>query len=168
MKLNFGEVLKITIIFLGGFLFANLLGFYYVYGSEIPILKNFGFLNSGLNLNTTPFDFIKENQIEIYPDKVIIRVENASMGSYAPTGSMKPVLDSDSNGIRIVPKSENDIHLGDIISFQKNNELIIHRVVEKGIDGQGVYFITKGDNNSIDDGKIRFKQIKYLTIGIIW
>lgn len=166
MKFSFTEVLKIMIIFLMGFLTANLIGFYYASGSEIPILKSFGFANS--TDIQTPFDFIKENQIEVYDDRIIIRIENASLGNYAPTGSMRPVLDKDSNGIRIVPKSEMDIHVGDIISFKKNNELIIHRVIEKSIDEDGVYFITKGDNNNLNDGKIRFEQIKYMTIGIIW
>ncbi len=46
--------------------------------------------------------------------------------------------------------------------------LIIHRVVEIGEDEQGTYFITKGDNNFFSDGKVRFGQIKYVTIGVIY
>ena len=46
--------------------------------------------------------------------------------------------------------------------------LIVHRVVEKGIDEQGVYFITKGDNNNIDDCKIRFKDIDTVLIAVIY
>jgi hypothetical protein len=46
--------------------------------------------------------------------------------------------------------------------------LIIHRVVEKGVDFDGIYFIAKGDNNVVSDGKIRFEDIKYKTIGVIW
>ena len=41
-------------------------------------------------------------------------------------------------------------------------------VIEKGIDEDGIYFITKGDNNSITDGKIRFEDIEYITVGVIW
>ena len=81
---------------------------------------------------------------------------------------MLPVLDQESNGIRIVPKSENEVNEGDIITFKQDNLLIVHRVVEKGIDNQGVYFITKGDNNSLSDGKIRFKDIEYITIGVLY
>ena len=81
---------------------------------------------------------------------------------------MKPVLDENSHGIRIIPKSENDIHLGDIVTYEKNNELIIHRVVEIGKDENGTYFIPKGDNNAVDDGKIRFNDIKYVTVAMIW
>ena len=81
---------------------------------------------------------------------------------------MKPLFDHSSNGIRIKPVSEDDINIGDIITFKEGNLLIIHRVIEKGIDNNGVYFITKGDNNFVSDGKIRFKDIEYKTIGIIY
>jgi hypothetical protein len=157
------NILKISIIFLIGFLSANLVN---SHALENPVLKTFGF--SAFNSTPAPSDFIKESQINVYPDKIVIKINDASIGNYAPTGSMIPVLDEGSNGIRIVPKSENEIHEGDIISFKKNNELIIHRVVKKAKDENGTYFITKGDNNDLTDGKIRFKDIKYLTVGILW
>lgn len=171
--MNIIKFLRASLIFLLGFLSANFFGFYLVYGFENPFIGNFskdlsfplGFLNYSKN---APFDFVKENQIEIYPDKIIINVENASIARYAPTGSMKPLLDENSNGLRIIPQSEKDIHLGDIITFEQDGNLIVHRVINKSRDSEGVYFITKGDNNSVSDGKIRFKDIKYITIGIIW
>ncbi len=46
--------------------------------------------------------------------------------------------------------------------------LIVHRVVDKGVDSDGVYFITKGDNNNYSDGKVRFEEIEYITIGILY
>ena len=54
------------------------------------------------------------------------------------------------------------------MSFEKDNDLIIHRVTERGEDSDGIYFITQGDNSNITDGKIRFEDIKYVTIGVIW
>lgn len=144
-------------IFVAGFLSAFLLPF--LFSSEIP----FGFGNGN-----APGDWINEKQIEIQKDKIIINIENASLGRYAATGSMIPVLDDKSNGIRIIPQSEEEINIGDIISFEQRNNLIIHRVIEKGKDEQGTYFITKGDNSPIVDGKIRFSQIKYVTIGVLW
>jgi len=163
MKID--KVIKISIIFLIGFLSANLLGLYVAYGYEMPFSLN------GLNINTSkkaPSDFINEEQIEVLPDKIIINIEGASLSRYAPTGSMKPVLDKGSNGIRVVPESEDEINIGDIISFEQDNYLIVHRVVDKGTDEKGVYFITKGDNSPVNDGKIRFKDIKYITVGVIW
>lgn len=162
------KVLVFGMIFLMGFISANLLSFYFVYGLEKPFPVNFSSFFSNNSNNEAPFDFIKENQIEVYDNKVVINVNGASISKYAATGSMKPTLDENSNGIRVIPKSEDNIHLGDIITFEQNGNLIIHRVIEKGTDNEGVYFITKGDNNNISDGKIRFKDIKYVTIGIIW
>ncbi|MBD3252109.1 hypothetical protein GF386_00065 [Candidatus Pacearchaeota archaeon] len=156
----FKKIIKITLIFLVGFLSANLINFYLIYGLEAPLLN--------LSSNSSPYDFIKEDQIIIEDDKIIINIEDASIGRYAPTGSMRPVLDYGSNGIRVKPDSEEDVHIGDIISFRKDGILIIHRVVEKGIDKNGVYFITKGDNNTAVDKKVRFKDIEYITVGILW
>jgi signal peptidase I len=159
-------VLKFGIVFLIGFLSANLIGFYFVYGTELPVLKDLG-VSQAYN-NQAPYDFVKQNQIEVYSDKIVINIRDASIGSYAATGSMKPVLDENSNGIRIKPSSEEDIHVGDIITYETDGNLIIHRVVEKGSDENGTYFVPKGDNNSVNDGKIRFKDIRYKTIGLIY
>jgi hypothetical protein len=160
------KLIKISIIFFFGFLSASLMSFYFVYGSEIPLsLFNLSFNSDN---NSAPFDFVEEDQIQIFEDKVIINIDGASISRYAPTGSMLPVLDQGSNGIRIVPKLESEIHIGDIITFEQGSMLIVHRVVEIGSDSEGTYFITKGDNNNLNDKKIRFKDIKYITIGVIW
>ena len=99
---------------------------------------------------------------------VILRVSNTTLSNYADSGSMKPVFDKGANGIRIVPRSEDDIKVGDIISYRFGNILVVHRVVERGIDSEGTYFIVQGDNNILGDGKIRFEDIEYVTIGVIW
>src|SRR3989344_8203226 len=164
--MNIEKLIKASIIFLLGFLSANIAGLFLIYGSEIPFsFNNFSMNNFSFVLNddnSAPFDFVKENQIQIYDDKIVIDIRGASISSYAPTGSMLPVLDQGSNGIRIVPKSEAEIHIGDIITFNQDNMLIVHRVIEIGSDSEGTYFITKGDNSPINDGKIRFKDIKYI------
>ncbi len=116
-----------------------------------------------------PHDTIKDSSIEVYPDRVIIHIENASLSAYAPTGSMVPVFNEGANGIRVVPSSADEISVGDIVSYSgKNDELIIHRVIEKGSDEQGIYFIVKGDNNAEPDGKIRFSDIRYKTVAILY
>ena len=160
------KLIKASIIFLFGFLSANVIGLYLIYGSEIPF--SFNNFSLGIKNNSAPFDFVKENQIQVFEDKIVINIDKASISRYAPTGSMLPVLDEGSNGIRIVPKSEAEIHIGDIITFKQDNMLIVHRVIEIGSDNEGKYFITKGDNSPINDGKIRFKDIEYITIGVIW
>jgi hypothetical protein len=122
---------------------------------------------SGKNINT-PSDFVQRDDIQIFADKIVINIDGASISSYAETGSMKPVLDHNSNGIRIAPSSEEKINVGDIVSFRRGNSLIVHRVIEKGIDNEGIYFITKGDNNPFNDGKVRFDEIEFITIGILY
>ena len=59
MDLN--NLLKASIIFLIGFLIANLLSFYFVNGLENPLFKNLGLSTSVQK--EAPFDFVKENQI---------------------------------------------------------------------------------------------------------
>lgn len=161
------KILKICIIFFFGFLSANLVSFYLTYGLENPFSEDFNFAN-GFSSNIAPFNFIKEDQIHVYDDKIVINVKEASISRYAPTGSMKPTFDENANGIKIVPVSEEDVHIGDIITFNQGENLIVHRIIDKGTDREGVYFITRGDNNSVSDGKIRFKDIKSITIGVIW
>lgn len=157
------KFLLIAFMLLSVILSASLLfGLTLSKGSEYPLAQLLG------SSASAPSDFIKEKNIEIYSDRIIIKITNASLSEYAPTGSMRPLFDTGANGIRIVPNSPDEITLGDIITFEKGNTLIVHRVVEKGEDAIGVYFITKGDNNLISDGKVRFEDIKYKTIGILY
>ncbi len=115
-----------------------------------------------------PSDFIKEDNILVYNDKIVINVDNVSLSRYASSGSMLPLFDAGANGIRIKAQSPDEIKLGDIVTYERNSELIVHRVIEIGTDKQGPYFITKGDNNALSDGKVRFDEIKYITIGILY
>ncbi|MEK6872337.1 MAG: hypothetical protein AABX16_05525 [Nanoarchaeota archaeon] len=120
------------------------------------------------NTSHAPSNYLSEEQIEVYDDRIVIYINGSSLSHYADSGSMKPLLDAKSNGIRIKPDSVDDISVGDIISFRHNDLLIVHRVIQKGKDEEGVYFITKGDNNILSDGKARFDQIEYKTIGVLW
>jgi len=156
--------LKISVysmIFLIGFL--SCLVVVAIGDKELPL----GIGNAAGELKT-PGNWIDEKQIHVYNNAIVIDVANAGISEYADTGSMIPILNENSNGIRIVPQSAEQIDVGDIITFQSEGELIIHRVIEKGEDSEGTYFVTQGDNNNVSNGKIRFKDIKYVTIGIIW
>jgi len=154
------SVMLVSFIFYMIFLTANI----QVSGVESPN----GNLDNEIKVNA-PSDKITQNNIEIYEDKVIIKIENASLSKYAGTQSMVPVFDTGANGIRIIPESEKCIKLGDIVTYESDNgNLIVHRVIEIGEDDEGTYFIVKGDNNLFSDGKIRFSQIRYITIGILY
>lgn len=135
--------------------------------SDKETLKEFP-LSSNNYEEASPSDYIPEDNIKLYKDRVVILIDNPSISSYADTNSMLPVLDAGSNGIKFVPKSEKEIKVGDIISFKSENKIIVHRVVNIGSDELGTYFITKGDNNKYADEKIRFSDIVSKTIAIIY
>ena len=117
----------------------------------------------------SPANHVPESDIQLYNDEVVIKLDNPQWASFAATHSMDPVFDAGNHAIQVVPQSADDIQVGDIISYKYNDEVIIHRVIEKGIDSQGVYFIVKGDNNPTPDpDKVRFDQVTRLTVAIIY
>ncbi|MEK6918132.1 MAG: signal peptidase I [Nanoarchaeota archaeon] len=120
------------------------------------------------NGNASPSDFLNESSITADNTSVTFFIEKPSFIRYEDSGSMTPTLGVNSTGVVITPKSENWVNVGDIVTFRKNGELIVHRVIEKNYDGNGVYFVTKGDNNNIDDGKIRFQDIESVLVAVIY
>ena len=119
----------------------------------------------------SPNDWIKENQIHVYDDKVVIDIDKPLWAKFAPTKSMDPVFDEGSNAIQIAPEKPEDIHPGDIISYESSyaGGLIIHRVMRTGHDENGWYAIARGDNNNLDDPyKIRFDSVKKVLVAIIY
>jgi len=155
---------KSTLVFLAGFLSCALLFYAFSYSNvEIPFAT--GLVSFSAN---APSDWVAEEDIIIFDDMIVLRIANATLSNYAATGSMKPLFDYGANGIRIVPESIDDISVGDIVSFRFDGILIVHRIAERGVDSEGVYFITQGDNSVFSDDKIRFEDIEYVTIGVIW
>ncbi|RLE38528.1 hypothetical protein DRJ17_03745 [Candidatus Woesearchaeota archaeon] len=141
--------------------------------------------NLFLNLNTqiplpiqhngkeiaSPSDWVKEEQIHVYSDRIIIDLKDAEWASFSDTNSMDPLIDETSNAIEIIPSSADDIHVGDIVSYKTEfaDGIIIHRVVDIGEDELGKYFILRGDNNPVNDPeKVRFSQIQRVLVGIIY
>ncbi len=151
-----------SLLIILGFITAVLLDVNQTLGIESPFATN---VQENIQ---APSDVLQKKDVEIYPDRVVIHASGVSLGIYAPTGSMKPLLDENANGLRIQPRSADEINVGDIITFTRGEDLIVHRVVEKGTDATGIYFIAKGDSNDLSDGKIRFEDIKYKTIAILY
>ena len=68
------------------------------------------------------------------------------------------------------------LEIGDIIAFQKDNIIVTHRIVKIWRQGEGYYFVTRGDNNNTNDtfqptdqnylGRVNFvvKYIGYPTV----
>jgi uncharacterized protein (UPF0248 family) len=118
----------------------------------------------------SPQDWIAEDQIKVYKDRVELNIQNVRWSKFTDTKSMDPVLDQGANGLEIVPESEDDIKVGDIISYKQDEDtIIIHRVVEINEDEKGWYAVAKGDNNKARDPyKIRFNNIEGVLIGVIY
>lgn len=159
---NIGLVLFVSIGFALGLVLSPYLNFGMVQ------LENPSSLFS-TDEKSSPFDRIKEHNIRLYDDKIIIYLKEPYMAKFTDTHSMEPVLDKNSNAIEVVPISSSDIKAGDIISFEKDSITIIHRVVKIGSDSEGWYAITKGDNSqAIDEGKVRFDKVKRILVGVIY
>jgi len=117
----------------------------------------------------SPYNWIEKSQIHIYDDKFVVDMKNTILTTFTDTNSMDPIIDENSHGIEIVPKSKEDIHTGDIVSYRDEDITIIHRVFFIGEDEKGWYCLMKGDNNEVaDPGRIRFSQIRRVLIGIIY
>ena len=119
----------------------------------------------------SPVDRIKESQIHVYDDVVVIEIDNPEWSTFTDTNSMDPVIDKGANAIHIVPSSENELSVGDIVAYESeySDGTIVHRIIEISEDEDGKYFIMKGDNNpEPDPGRVRFSQIKRVLVAIIY
>jgi len=153
--------IMLFLVFLLGFLSNSLLSI--AQNAEIP------FSIGKTAERYSPSDRISENDIEVYDNKIVINLQDATWAKYADTNSMDPVLDKGANGIEIKPSFESQLKIGDIISYKSGSGLIVHRITKTGYDKDGWYAITKGDNNAIEDpAKVRFSQINGVLVALIY
>ena len=150
------HLMLLVIIFLSGFSLINI--------SQEP------FSISAKEIDS-PYNRVNEDQVEIYNNKVIINIKNPEYARFTNTNSMDPLLDETANAIEIIPKSEEDIHPGDVVSYKSKvvNSVIIHRIIKISKDEKGTYYTLKGDNNNMPDPeKVRFNQIERVVVAIIY
>jgi len=122
---------------------------------------------ASLNEKSHPLDRIRENQIKLFPDKIVIYINNSNLVSYSDTHSMNPTIDYTTKGIEIVPTNPEQIQVGDIIAFRDGSDVISHRVVSIDYDEQGWFCKVKGDNDPIKE-KVRFSQIIGVVVVLIY
>ncbi|MBT4651180.1 hypothetical protein HOC13_01530 [Candidatus Woesearchaeota archaeon] len=140
-----------------------LLGFVSVSDKQIPAS-----LFTGAEV-ASPSDWIKEEQIKVYGEKVVIEVENAIWASFTNTNSMDPLIDENSNAIEIIPNDPEEIKIGDVIAYSTSYGTVIHRVVDKGTDSKGIYYLVKGDNSRLRDlTKVRFNEIEGVVVAVVY
>ncbi len=146
----------------------------------LAVLFGFSFgLILGVSLETSAetgekvgsFDHVSKNEIKLMGNNVIIQLDDKKVewSEFENTNSMDPLLDEGYNGLEFVPRNVEDIHVGDVISFNYGDDIYVHRVVEINEDGLGWFALTKGDNlYNIDKGKRRFKDIKGVIFGVVF
>ncbi|MBI2045350.1 hypothetical protein HYT23_04800 [Candidatus Pacearchaeota archaeon] len=154
------RIIEVSMLLLILILLAGLLVFL-----SSPNFTGLSILNSE---EYSPGDFIKEKDIEVGDGKITINIDDFILSGYNDSKSMAPILGEDSIGIEIIPYSESQIKVGDIITFEKDGVLIAHRVISIGTGKEGIFFVTRGDNNNADDGKIRFSQVRGILVGILY
>jgi hypothetical protein len=156
--------ITIAIVFIAGFLLASALQT----NLELPLSMASGATGKAIE-KISPAEHIEMDQIHVNKDSVVIDINDANWATFADTNSMDPVIDKGSYGIEITPKSISDINIGDIISYKSEQGIIIHRVISTGIDQNGWYAITKGDNVPVQDpDKVRFSQVKGILVAIVY
>ena len=163
------ETILLILIFSLGMVTHGIITQLFYVDVQQPFPVSFKGFNSPERLS--PGDHVVEDQIGVYNDKVVLDIDKPRWASFTDTNSMDPLIDASSHGIEIVPKSVDDISIGDIISYESSytDGFVIHRVIEKGIDEEGAYFILKGDNNSDEDPeKVRFDKIHGVLVAIIY
>lgn len=118
----------------------------------------------------SPKDRIMESAIDMRQDGVFINIQDPQWAVFADTNSMDPVFDSGHHAIQIVPRSTDEIEVGDIISYDSPMGFsVIHRVKRIGQDNDGWYCIVQGDNNPAPDPiKVRFNQITRVVVAVIY
>jgi hypothetical protein len=162
--------LLLVIVFVLGWGFNTAYAVLFNQNLEAQLPFNFN-SNETFSLTAGPKDHVVEDGIHVYKKGIVLDIENSTWSKFTDTHSMEPVINKNSNGIEIEPNSENDISIGDIISYNSEyaDGLIIHRVIAKGHDEKGGYFIVKGDNlKTPDPGKIRFDQIHGLLVAVVY
>ena len=120
---------------------------------------------------SSPHDRIKEDQIKVYGSLIIMHINGSELVSLENTNSMDPLIDENSSIIQIKPKFPEDIHIGDIVSYEYGHvkKIALHRVIAVGEDSEGKFFILKGDNvDSVDPVKVRFEQIKGVLVAVLY
>jgi len=137
----------------------------------VPLLLVLLFLTGvGITTGTTPPPTVKN----ITTQDLFSAHKNGKnltiLSTIGASKSMSPTFDYGHTLILQYPiLSPEEISIGDIIIYETGlDATIVHRVVEIGEDGEGLYYVTKGDNNILRDPKIRFHQIKYLVVGVLY
>ena len=120
--------------------------------------------SSVLSQQKIPFDAIK-----VYNDEV--RIETSGI-RYAKvnSNSMAPIITDTSTVLEKVPSSENEISVGDVISFYEPSvdKIVLHAVIDIVAKDSQTLYKTKGTANpEADPWLVPFENVKGVLVGVI-
>ena len=136
------------------------------------ILRRYYLEQSGKE-RISPNDWVKIDQFQyspLYSTLTITGLKEIEVRGVADTGSMDGLVDYGHNVILTKNFDRDKLAVGDIIAYyQINLNLTLHRIVEMGIDNNGKWYHTRGDNCIENDGyRLRNEHVKYLCIGVVY
>ena len=116
---------------------------------------------------------ISRNEMHFFHNGTQIDLDNYTWVYFndSETVSMYPAIKKNSHAIGLEVEQNTQINIGDIVLFKVAgiNDNYVHRVIERGYDDYGEYFITKGDNNRKKDNvKLRRSHISYIIAAVIY
>jgi len=91
------------------------------------------------------------------------------------SGSMRPTFSCKNALIITRDFSEDDLKVGSIVGYKSEGEwngtrysVVVHRIVNTVVENNKKYYVTKGDNNQVEDGKITYDDIVFMVLGVIF
>ena len=96
--------------------------------------------------------------------------DSITISGITNTNSMEPLIDEGHLALIEDPPRKEDLIVEDIILFFRviDRQRVLHRIIEVGVDENGWYCITRGDNTVWIDGKIRYNNVLGVCVGIIY
>jgi hypothetical protein len=169
----FDFVLIIMSLIIGGAFTTLYFDMYY--DKECTIQSQEHFMSEGVNYRAVhpdkqPSDHLFFDEMLLYNSKLVINRTNLTYARVKATGSMRPTVSDDSIIIGLDDFTEEDLRVGDIISFTTpKGGRVLHRIVTTKTVNETLFYITKGDNvDRRDSYKTTFDDINYVAVGIIY
>lgn len=155
------KFILIILVFMLGWV-SNSLYSDYNLNFEKPSITGLATLSS-----PSPSNRLSMDNLQFYPNRVVITYPGISGTTYSDTKSMLPTINKDSIGLEIPVNAETTLDEGDIIAYEKDSELFVHRV-KRVMDG-GKFYIVAGDNlKSLGNEIVSRDQIRYVNIGVLY
>ena len=96
---------------------------------------------------------LREKLRKIIERAIVTKINDNKLGQLKSLDEISVIIEK--------PKKDQKYRKGDIIAYQKDKHLIVHRIVDIGKQEGKTVYITKGDvNKSADSNAVMRKQIR--------